>query len=156
MKQKEALEKAAAICSGSEKCVFDINRKLKKWDVDEVTSHKILDQLIEDKFIDHHRYASFYARDKFRFNKWGKRKIEFELRQRGIETTIINEALEQISDDDYNMVLKEILEQKLKGIRNKDYYQTKAALLRFATSRGFENELVYDTVDIILESQKNN
>ncbi|MBN2166533.1 MAG: RecX family transcriptional regulator [Marinilabiliaceae bacterium] len=152
MKESEALNRAAALCSSSEKCDYDIRKKLQSWDVDSEVIDRIINRLKEDKFIDQVRYASHYVRDKFKFNKWGKRKIEFELRNRFIESEIINEALEFISDEEYFYVLHEILEQKLKGIKNKSFQQQKSLLFRFAVSRGFDGNITYKVINDILDS----
>lgn len=151
MKVSEALSRAASICSGSEKCASDIKKKLKSWELSEEQANEVIDKLIAEKFIDHERFTGFYVRDKFKFNKWGKRKIEFELRNKGIESRIIHEALNTIPNDDYLMTLSEILEQKLRAIRNKDQYQTKAALIRFASSRGFESDIIFSVIDKIIK-----
>ena len=151
MTYKEAVTKAAGICSRNEKCEFDIRKKLDSWDLNNDDTDKVIQYLKEEKYIDHQRYAIFFIRDKFRFNKWGKRKIGYELKLRLIEEEIIKAGLENIPEDEYKNTLTEILEQKLKGIKNKDYYRTKASLIRFASSRGFETDIIYNIVDSIIK-----
>ena len=144
---KSALNKAAALCSAGEKSVSDIRTKLEKWDLSTDEMAWIIQTLINERFIDHQRFASFFVKDKFRFNKWGKRKIAFELSRKGIEQDIIQEALQTIDDADYAIVIKEILTVKLRQIKNKDPWQTKSALLRFGTSKGFETDAILQTIN---------
>lgn len=139
---KSALSKAAAICSGSEKCVADVKKKLEQWQVDPSIANRVIETLISEKFIDHTRYTTFFVRDKFRFNKWGKRKIVFELSRKAIDRDIIEEAINTIADEEYLEVVEEILKVKKRQIRQKDIWQTKAALMRYGLSKGFESDVV--------------
>ncbi len=42
------------------------------WNVSEKDEEKIILKLTEEKFLDDGRYAGFYAKDKFKFNAWGR------------------------------------------------------------------------------------
>ena len=135
-----ALSKAAALCSAGEKCEWDIRQKLEQWNVDEEMADKVIEALIKDKFIDHNRYTPFFVRDKLKFNKWGKRKICYELTRKKIERNIIEEAIAQIDQEEYIEELVEILKIKNRQIKGKDAWQTKAALMRYGMSKGFEGD----------------
>ncbi len=147
MEYKKALNKAAAICSQQERCISEIRKKLVKWELNEEECNAIIDFLIKDKFIDEERFTSYYVKDKFRFNGWGKIKIKYQLRQKELPNNLIDNALEEIDLDEYLNRLAELLQGKLKQIKNKDLWQTKTALARFAQSRGFEPHLVFQSID---------
>ena len=150
MDYRQALNKAAALCSRKEYCSADIQKKLVNWDLSEEEVDKALKWLIDEKFIDDERYAGYYVRDKFRFNGWGRIKIRFQLRGKHITSSLIDEALEQINEEDYIEKLAELLHSKKRQIKNKDVWQTKAALARYAQSRGFEPDVVFRQIDQIL------
>lgn len=139
---QSVLSKAASLCSGSEKCVADIQKKMEQWQVDPSIAKRVIETLIRERFIDHSRYTTFFVRDKFRFNKWGKRKIGFELSRKGIDKIIIEEAINTIADEEYLEVIEDILKVKNRQIRQKDIWQTKAALMRYGLSKGFETDVV--------------
>lgn len=148
---KQALNKAAALCSASEKCADDIRKKLLAWDIEPDDADKIIDQLKRDKFIDHQRFAGFFVRDKFKFNKWGRIKIRFELRRRYVETDIINDVLDSIDDQDYIETLETLLRTKSKQEKKTDIRLRKAALVRFGASRGFEPDLCYRVAEQLVK-----
>ncbi|WP_439183111.1 regulatory protein RecX [Carboxylicivirga taeanensis] len=152
MDYRQALNKAAALCSRKEYCTSEIRKKLINWELNEEEVAAALDSLIKEKFIDDSRYAAYYVKDKFLFNGWGRIKIRFQLRAKSIGSDLIEEALEQIDVTDYHEKLAELLHTKLRQIKNKDAWQTKAALARFAQSRGFEPDLVFRSIDQILNS----
>nr|WP_321454115.1 regulatory protein RecX [uncultured Carboxylicivirga sp.] len=150
MEYKKALYKAAALCSQQERCVSEIRKKLIKWELSEEETEEVITFLIKEKYIDEQRFAEFYVRDKFRFNNWGKIKIKYQLKQKEIANTHIENAMEEINSSDYQAKLAELLQGKKKQIKNKDTWQTKAALARFGQSRGFEPYLVFQCIDEIL------
>ncbi len=139
---EKALHKAAALCSSGEKCEYDIREKLLSWGVDAAASEEVIQYLIREKFLDERRYASFFVKDKFRFNKWGKIKIAYALKQKRVAPSIIQEALDVIDEDEYLLMLKDILQSKLKSLTYKNEYDKQAKLFHFAQSRGFENGVI--------------
>ena len=148
---KEAIFKAQNLCAGQEKCIFDIRKKLFEWKLPNTDHENIINQLLKDKFIDEQRYALFFAKEKFNFNKWGKIKIEYTLKQKNIPYEYIKNALDEIPEMEYDKLLENELIKKLKTIKDKDEYTIKSKLVRFATSRGFENGKVFDMVSEIIE-----
>jgi regulatory protein len=150
MDYRQALNKAAALCSRKEYCTSDIRKKLVNWELSEEEVTKALEWLVNEKFVDDKRYSGYYVRDKFRFNGWGRIKIRYQLRAKQIASPFIDQALEQINNEEYSEKLAELLHSKNRSIKKKDLWQKKAALARFAQSRGFEPDLVFQKIDQIL------
>ena len=142
MNFNEALQKAAAYCSLSEKCEYEVKEKLRTWDVSNTDVAKVIDQLRHDDFIDDARYCTYYTRDKFRFNRWGKIKIGMMLRSKQLPEEEITNALAQIDEAEYEEALVVILQTKLKSLTYKFEYEKQGKLFRFAQSRGFEHNIV--------------
>ena len=128
-------------CSRSEHCVLDVLNKLYAAGLGEEESDEIVQCLVEQGYIDEQRYANAFVNDKFRFNKWGKLKIGHALRQKKIPTSIIQVALDTLDEDAYSHVLLQLIEAKKKTVKG-TAAQQKAAVMRFAVSRGFELDLV--------------
>lgn len=152
---QEALAKAQNLCAAQEKCVSDIRKKLYDWKLPLKDHEGVIKKLLEEQFIDENRYALFFAKDKFRYNKWGKIKIEFALKQKNISRELITNSLDEIPDSEYEDMLKKELLKKLKTIKDTDEYTIKSKLLRFAASRGFENGKVFDMVSSIIDKPEN-
>ena len=137
-------------CARTEKSKKEVRNYLatigtRQGDVDD-----IIDQLADDGFIDELRYAESFVSDKFRLNSWGKAKIRYQLSAKGIASKIIDQALESLDPDEYYLKLKEQLEKKLISVKGGTYYEKKAKLMRFASGRGFESDLIYDAIDELL------
>ncbi len=137
--QKIAYDKAAFLCSRSEHCSSEIQEKLKVWGLSFEDSAPIIKKLVAEKYLDDERFARAYAKDKFRFNHWGKQKIAFMLRSKNISTEIMELAFEEIEDEGYSDELRKLLTDKEKSIKAKDKYDKRNKLMRFAMGRGFES-----------------
>ncbi len=145
-----ALSKMQFICSRQERCCSDIRKKFDKWSLSYDDQDKIVQSLIDDKFIDEKRYTGFYVRDKYKFNRWGRIKISHHLKQKQIPEYIIMEAFESISEEIYEANLEDVLNSKMRNTREDDPYKLKTKLFRFAQSRGFESNLILRYIDKIL------
>lgn len=141
--QQSAYLKAAAICSRSETCTYNIQEKLKLWGLNEADSILVIGHLKDEKYIDDERFARAYVKDKFRFNHWGRQKIEFMLRARKISQEILELAFEEIEEEGYADELQKLLQEKAKTIKAKDQYDKRNKLMRFAMGRGFESGKIY-------------
>ena len=146
MNFNEALQKAAAYCSLSEKCEYEVKEKLRTWDVSNTDVAKVIDQLRHDDFINDARYCTYYTRDKFRFNRWGKIKIGMMLRSKQLPEEEITNALAQIDEAEYEEALVVILQTKLKSLTYKFEYEKQGKLFRFAQSRGFEHNIISNVI----------
>jgi regulatory protein len=151
---KTALKRAASLCSKQEYCRSDIQKKLEKWDIPHTDCNKVLERLVAEKFIDEARFATFYVRDKFRFNRWGRKKIWWKLKEKDVPEEIISEALDQIDQEDYLQMLKGIVDEKYRQIKRCDLPKQKAALIRNAVSKGYEYHEIVPIVEQILLKNK--
>ncbi len=147
MNEKEAIEKLKKNCSQQEKCVYDAMKKLAEWDFSPSRARQITDELVKEKFIDNQRYAVSFANDKFRFQKWGKIKIAYQLKMKNIDEVDIRHALNEIDSDDYEITVRNELTKKRNTLKSDDKRSVKTKLIRFGQSRGYEFELVKREVD---------
>ena len=138
----EALNKAAAYCTLCERCISEVTAKLTAWGVPFAEQQKIISRLQEEKFIDEQRYCRAFVNDKLRFNRWGRKKILFALYEKKIPKEYVYEAVEEIDEEEYMNVLKEVIAIKSREFKGKDEYSTRQKLMRFAASRGFEADII--------------
>lgn len=141
--QNIAYDKAAFLCSRSEHCTSEIQEKLKQWGLSSEASIPVIEQLIAEKYLDDERFARAYVKDKFRFNHWGKQKIEYMLRAKKINQEILELAFEEIVDEDYSENLLKLITGKAPSLKAKDKYDKRNKLMRFAMGRGFESNKIY-------------
>ena len=144
----EALNKAAAYCTLCERCVSEVTAKLTAWGVPHCEQEKIITRLIEEKFINEARYCHAFVNDKVRFNSWGRIKIRAALSEKRLPRELINEAMDNIDEEQYTTSLAEVIAAKRKELKGVNDYTTKQKIMRFAASRGFEPAMIMRVIDI--------
>lgn len=143
---KTILHKAQAYCAYQERCTHDVTQKLHEWGVDKTRIPKIIKKLTDENFINDQRFTETFVRSKFRLKKWGRNKIAYELRLKKTPDALILEYLQTINDVEYQNTIQILITQKTKEIKEKDLYKKKQKIVRFLVSRGFEAELVYNSL----------
>jgi len=147
------LKRMQMLCSRQERCTSDIRKRIAGFNLSEEETDNIIDTLSKDNFINDERYAFSFVHDKFSFNKWGKIKIGYGLKLKGISKAYISKALDSIDSSDYRLMLKSELMKKFKKSGSSDKLALKSKLLRFGQYRGFETELIFDIINEILSAK---
>ena len=140
--------KASYYCSLSEHCIKKVREKLVRWETPKEFIDPIIEKLLEQDYINEERFSRAFVKDKFRFNHWGRIKIQTHLRALSISSENITKAMDEIDEDEYAEILDEIVEKKRKTIKKGTDYEIRAKLLRHALSRGFEYEIIASKLNI--------
>lgn len=143
---KQALIKLGAFCAYQERCHNEVIDKLGEYGVWGDDANEVLLKLIELNYVNEERFAKAFAGGKFRTKQWGRTKIIRELKLRNISTYCINKGLAEIDDEDYLHTLKSILAKKSSMLKERNTILKNKKLAYFAISKGFEPDLVWDTV----------
>lgn len=151
--EEEAYLKLSALCAMSEQCCHDLMQKMRRWELAEELAERVVARLVKERFIDEERYAKAFVRDKFRYNHWGKVRIEQELKRRQIAQRYINEALEEIEEKDNLEALREMILKKRPSVKGKNEYEIKGKLIRFALGRGFQMDDIIKVVGSVEDEE---
>ena len=151
--EQEAYLQLAALCAQAEHCQQEMRDKMRRWELDETVQNRIIDRLIKERYVDDERYARAFVKDKIRYNKWGRRKVQQGLWQKRIDADIQQRVLDEIDEKEYLDILRPLLKQKRKSIRAANDYEQNQKLARFALSRGFTFDLIRQCLDVDDESE---
>lgn len=147
MSEQEALLRLTSLCSTAEHCSHEMLEKMRRWEIDEDAQTRIMEYLVKEKYIDDERYARFFAKDKIRYNKWGRRKVEQAMWQKHIDTDIQQRVLNEIDDDEYLLILRPLLKSKRRTVKAANNYEMNMKLIRFAMGRGFTMDIIRQCLD---------
>ncbi len=151
--EKAVLIRLQRQCSRMEYCSRDIYRKaLKALDGDAEAAERVVSSLVGDRFVDDLRYASAFAREKASLQGWGKVKISFQLRGKGIPEETIREALEEIDSEKAAGRLERIVAEKYRTLKGDP--QCKLKLLKFVLGRGYAYDEAAPVIDRILKEDR--
>lgn len=142
--RQQAKVKAESYCAYQERSQFEIRNKLYEWGLHQKDVEEIISELIELNFLNEERFALAYSLGKFRIKGWGKNKIRQGLKLKRIPDKLIIKSLKEINEDDYMLMLTKILKKKLNTISEKDPFKKRYLLSRFASSKGYESDLIAD------------
>ena len=142
----QVLDKMAKYCAYQERCVKDVREKLKTFDIPQEEKTRILDYLLDNRFVDDERFAKSFVRGKVNQSGWGMNKIRFHLMQKGISKELIDEALGQTDEEIYRQRLMDILTTKAKIVKAASDFEKKRKLAAYAMQKGFEGNLVWEVL----------
>jgi len=143
---EEALEKLERYCAFQERCHQEVRSKLLKLGIYGDDLEAIIAQLISDDFLNEERFARTFARGRFRIKKWGRKRIEQELKRRAVPAYSIRKGMEEIEEDEYLRVLAEQAEKKAASLKESDAYIRKNKVARYLIGRGYEPQLVWEAI----------
>ena len=148
MTEQEAYLQLATLCAQAEHCEQEMRDKMKRWEIDETAQNRIIDRLVKERYIDNERYARAFAKDKIRYNKWGRRKVQQALWMKRIDNDIQQRVLDEIDDKEYLDVLRPLLKQKRKSTKAANDYELNQKLVRFALGRGFTFDIIRQCLEV--------
>ena len=147
MTYEVALQRLSALCASAEHCEYEMTEKMRKWEVEESDCERIMEYLRKAKFVDDERYARAFVKDKIKYNKWGRRKVEQGLWAKHITEDIRQRVLDEVDDSQYKSVLTDLLKSKRRSIKAANDYEMNRKLIKFALSRGFDYAIVRQCID---------
>lgn len=148
MTEQEAYLQLATLCAQAEHCEQEMRDKMKRWEIDETAQNRIIDRLVKERYIDNERYARAFVKDKIRYNKWGRRKVQQALWMKRIDNDIQQRVFDEIDDKEYLDVLHPLLKQKRKSTKAANDYELNQKLVRFALGRGFTFDIIRQCLEV--------
>jgi regulatory protein len=148
MTEQEAYLQLAALCAQAEHCQQEMRDKMRRWEMVPEVQERVIARLVKERYIDDERYARAFVKDKIRYNKWGRRKVQQGLWTKRIDDDIQQRVLDEVDDEEYLAVLKPLLAQKRKSIKAQSDYELNQKLVRFALGRGFTFDIIRQCLDV--------
>ena len=147
---EEVKKKLEYYCTYQDRCHQEVENKIKEYRLIPEAREMILLHLMQHNFLNEERFAKSFARGKFRIKNFGKQRIVQELKFRNISSYTIKTALKEIDEEEYLKTIYRITENRNNTISESDIYKRKKKLIEFLMRKGFENELIYKTVNEVV------
>lgn len=135
---KEFLLKAERFCAYRERCSLEIKEKLRSLGASHAQIEEIIEVLKKEDFLDDKRFARLFTSGKFRIKKWGKKKIQAELRWKKISDSDIRDALQSINMTEYRKTIGHLIDKKKRQLGSGISAENNQKIIRFLASKGFE------------------
>ncbi|GAB3757881.1 recombination regulator RecX [Zhihengliuella somnathii] len=107
--------------AGSPKSRQQLSRKLAEREIPQDIAKRILDRFEELALINDREFAAMWVRSRSQTKRLSAAALKRELVTKGIDPDFIEEALEQVSEDDERQAARELVEKKLRTQRGVDW-----------------------------------
>lgn len=151
--EQEALFRLTALCSQAEHCSYEMTEKMRKWQISDEAQARIMQHLVEERYIDDERFCRYFVKDKIRYNKWGRRKVEQTLWAKHIDSDISKAILDEVDDEEYINILRPMIKSRRKQMKDMNEYEANARLMRWAIGRGFTFDIIRQCIDGVEEME---
>ena len=142
MTEQEAYLRLAALCAQAEHCEYEMQEKMRRWEIADDAQARVMQRLITERYVDDERFARAFANDKVKYNKWGRRKVEQAMWLKHIAEDIRQRVLDSIDDEEYIAILRPLLQQKRRSVKAHNDYELRQKLIKFAIGRGFTMDII--------------
>lgn len=124
---------------------YEVSKKLSDKGYSTFSINKTIEKLKLYDIINDERYVKKYINDCIHIKKYGKKKIEYNLQKKGINTDLIKECFfDNNSEYEYENAL-EILQKKIKYCKNEKNIKNK--LIRYLISKGFTYDIIKKAIN---------
>ena len=149
-------EKALRLLGRREYSAQELEKKLAEhFPEEESLRREIVEEFKDNNWISDIRYAEEFIREKKEYSGWGPMKIIQKLREKGIDSNIIQERLEvSFPEETQRDVIQRLAIEKWKRCSQKTAPQRKAAVQRFLVSRGFPFPLILEATKELNSTEK--
>lgn len=146
---EELKSKLEHYCAYQERCHQEVKEKLRQLGAFQVASDAVIAHLIQHNYLNETRFALLYVKSKFNIKKWGKIRIELELKRRKISAHNIKKGLTQIEEEQYNTLFDELAKKRWNQLKEKkeSLPQRKKKWISYLQYRGWENDLIFDALN---------
>lgn len=142
-----AREKIRHYCAYQERCHSEVKQKLFDFGLYPEQVAELLAELIQENYLNEERFAVQFAGGRFRMKQWGRQKIRYALKAKGISDYCIRLALQSIPGDAYEQTLEKLAAAKWHSLRKETQAFARQQKLRnYLLQRGFEQDLIADCI----------
>ncbi|HEX9600766.1 MAG TPA: regulatory protein RecX [Mariniflexile sp.] len=148
---QEATKKLEHYCAYQERCHKEVVQKLTDMYMIPEAIDVIVVHLLQHNFLNEERFAKTFVSGKFKIKAWGRRRLTFELKKKDVSKVNINQALADISDEEYIGVFNDLAEKKANSIKESNLFKKKKKFIDYFLYRGWESYLVYDKANELIK-----
>lgn len=140
------LNKLQQYCSSQDRCQSEVITKLQGFYLDRDEKEEIINQLIDDQFLDEDRFTATYVKSKFNQNHWGKIKIHHHLSFKNVGNRYIEKWIDSIDEEKYIATIQSLIESKNNSIKEKDPLKRQHKIAQYLNGKGYESDLVWKEI----------
>jgi len=138
-----AIQQANLFLSYRVRSEHEIRQNLRKHEYLDTVIEETIERLVKGGYVNDKQFASDWVENRSNFRPRGRRALTLELRQKGIDESIIEVALEELDDESlaYDAGLK-----KARKLKIQDWNEFRKKTSEFLARRGFSYSVIVPIV----------
>jgi len=128
-----AFDSAAKLLAHKMRTRAELTERLVGRGIDEAAAEEAMDKLASYGYVNDAAFAKEYVRSAVQTGRWGRKAVEYRLKEKGLPQSVIDEALSEYTEEDEKEIAKKQFEAaagRLKGaeakIQRRKIYETLA------------------------------
>jgi regulatory protein len=149
--QEIAIQQAIKFISYRPRSTEEVRKNLQKHNLNDEVVELVIQKCLNNGLLDDKQFAKTWIENRSEFRPSGKRALEFELKQHGINPQIIDPLLENL--DEETLAYKATLKKSNKFL-NSDYQTFRQKLYRHLNQRGFSYDVILTAINQVWDNIK--
>jgi len=150
---EKAFHRALNFLSYRVRTETEIRRNLHKHDTPDEIIEQVLERLRRNRLVDDGEFARSWVDNRSEFRPRGRRALNSELRQKGVDQNIIDEVLQDIDEDN---LAYQAARKNARKYRKYEWPDFRKKLLGFLARRGFNYSIAAPVVERVWAEEQNN
>ena len=147
----EIKDKMAKYCLYQDRCHWEVEKKLRDFDLIPEAKDEILFKLIHYGFLNEERFVHNFVRGKVNQKMWGRNRLRQELKVRQIDQKLIEKAFkEEIDLDKYWNNLLYLTQKKFNLLASeRESFKKINKVKAYLAYKGYEFDLMNDAIETV-------
>ena len=147
----EIKDKMAKYCLYQDRCHWEVEKKMREFDLIPEAKDEILFKLIDYGFLNEERFVHSFVRGKVNQKMWGRNRLRQELKLRKIDQKMIDNALKkEIDADKYWSNLLHLTRKKFNLLASeRESFKKTNKVKAYLAYKGYEFDLMNDAIEIV-------
>lgn len=147
----EIKDKMAKYCLYQDRCHWEVEKKLRDFDLIPEAKDEIIFKLIHYGFLNEERFVHNFVRGKVNQKMWGRNRLRQELKMRQIDQKLIEKAFkEEIDLDKYWNNLLYLTQKKFNLLASeRESFKKINKVKAYLAYKGYEFDLMNDAIETV-------
>ena len=144
LNKEQALQKLRHYCGYQERSHKEVKDKLYSLGLYKQDVEEAISKLIEEDYLSEERFAVSFAGGHFRSKQWGRVKISYELRKKGVSAYCISKALKEIDEEEYLKTIRHLARKKSESLDKEglNAFARQQKIMNYMMQKGFEPQMI--------------
>lgn len=144
---QKSFDKTLRFAMNRPRSLKEVKDFFRRKEIDVSLHQNILERLTKLELLDDQKFAKWWVEQRLEFKHKSKKDITFELRQKGIDTNIIKNVLND-SEIDELKIAKELIAKKEYKWKRYEENERKQKISQYLAGKGFSWDIISQVIDI--------